>query len=432
LVPCDGGTFLAFDYLIDAIDREPVPAEAFDAFIEEGQPAELKDIGRAAWNWDRLDQAELAFARASDTHAEARSDGGYVIAERDGQSAQLRFLRHSVEELTAQLGDDHAETIDAKMSLAWDAGHGRSPRISLRRLVELRQEAERVLGAFHPTVLNIRRGIAMRRGEIGEMREAARGYQRLLEDCVDHLDENEWVTYGAMFGYVQSVGQGSTARRALELFDELDAWMRERRAPARFLRSSRYQRARQLWDGRQYEEALSEFEAIVADEERMRGRLNAAVLNARCDWLRCMSASGDGPRALRIARDLLAEYRASADGRHLDTWHLRFTLSTIHGEMGDVTEAARILTELRDDKVRQLGEGDPRVRQVDNRLRYWAAMGKAAQGLRTEALEELRCLSDDLLISYGVDARLRNTVVREMGKLSDAGGEPVVRLPAGG
>ena len=418
LIPGDDGTLIAFDYLIDAIERVSIPAGALEAFVDAGHQSELRDIGEAAWHWDRPDQAERAFAKASVTHAIARSDRGYVIGGRDGRAAQERFLRRSIEELASTLGDEHADTLDAKVSLAWYLGRGRSPRISLRRLAELRREAERALGAFHPIVLNIRRGMAMRFGEVGELRQSARMFQRLLEDCVDHLDESEWVTYGAIFGYIEAVGHASTRRYALELFDDFDIWMRERRAPARYRRVLRYECARQLNDDQQYEAAAKAFAVLVAEEERAHGRLNTVALNARCEWLRCLSASGDGARALRIARDLLNEYQTSAEASHIDTWQLRYTMSTICGEMGDTTMAARILDELRETKALQLGEDDPLVQQIDNRLRFWAAVDKARDGHQSEALEELRALGEDLLVWYGVHADLRKSVLREMGKLA--------------
>jgi hypothetical protein len=46
LILADGG-FLAFDYLIDAVGKERMPADALDALI--ATPGEALDVGQLAW-----------------------------------------------------------------------------------------------------------------------------------------------------------------------------------------------------------------------------------------------------------------------------------------------------------------------------------------------------------------------------------------------
>lgn len=417
LIPSDDQAFLAFDYLIDAIDRETIPAEALEAFIDAGQPAELKDIGQVAWEWGRLDQADVAFERASASSVESRVDRGIMIGQRDGRAAREQFLRHSVEELATELGWDHEDTMEVRLSLAWSAGYGRNLQRSVRELRELRMEAERAIGAFHPTTLNIRRCIAMRMAGVGETREASRMFLQVFSDCIEHLDENEQITYSSMFGYVRYGGLGTIPKRAVELLDEFENWMRARRAPADNFMTLRYFRAHELRNAGQHEQALSELESIVTDEERMNGRHHDATLQAHCQWLQCMASSGDRKHALQLALDLLNEYRTIVDPQHTTAHNLRLIISTMTGEKGDVTEAVRILSELRGEKVQQVGEDDEAVRVIDYLLRYWAALKQARTGLLFDASDELRRLSEDITISHGVTWELREKVLHELGHI---------------
>ncbi|WP_409491009.1 hypothetical protein [Amycolatopsis sp. cmx-11-12] len=411
LIPSGDGGFTAFDYLIDAVERESIPADALEAFIDAGQPEELKDIGQVAWNWGRLCQAELAYERASETYVESRTNRGYVIEERDGRAAQRLFLQESLEELSAKLGWNHQDTVTIRSALFWVVGGG--PRPSLRGLLDLRAETEQALGAFHPVILNIRRGIAHWTGETGETHEAACQYLRLLEDCLKHLDETEWITYAAMFGYAKAVGRGG-AERAVELHDEFAAWMRARRAPADTLTTLRYQRADQLRRAGRFSQALDELESIAKDEERRHGRLNGQTLNALTDLFACMADSGDALSALELAQDLLEECRASAESQCIDLRHLRLTISTMTGETGDTTEALLILKELKEEHVHRIGEDDPFVRSVDYRSRYWTAVEKAHAGRLSDAADDLRRLGEDITIFQGANRPLSELVLRRL------------------
>ncbi|MFI9817875.1 hypothetical protein [Saccharothrix variisporea] len=413
LIPHGDGQFLAFDYLIDAIDRVAIPEAALEAFVDGAQPGELRDIGQVAWQWGRLDQAELAYERASATWAEYRTDRGYVIAERDGRAAQSEYLHRSVDELTAQVGWDHEDTIGVRAGIAWDAGYGHDLRLSLRALHRLLPEAEASLGAFHPTTLNIRRGIAHWTGEIGETRRAATLYQRLVDDCLEHLDDQQWVTYASVLGYVAVVERGTTPGRAVELYDEVGAWMAARRAPADFVQTLRYQRTRQLGRAGRYDLALAEWESIVADEERRNGRFATRTLSAHQEWLSCTADSGDLGGALRAGRRLLDECVANGDVSGAALRALRFWISVWTGESGDVAEAVRVLRAIREEDVRRLGEDDPTVWAVDLRLRFWSAVDR---GRVRDAADELRRLHDDVVWAFGVSTTLAEKVLRELEK----------------
>ncbi|TWP50617.1 hypothetical protein FKR81_18525 [Lentzea tibetensis] len=395
LLPDDNGGYLAFDYLIDAVERKTIPADAFEAFIAGARVDELEDIGRLAWTWGRLDQAELAFERASESHPGTRFDRGYVIRERDGQVAHLEFLHRTADELEARLGRDHEETIEARFGVAWECGEGINVRKSLRALQALYGEAAPVLGRRHRTMLLIQRGIAHWLGQAGESREAARMYLQLIEDCLDNLDVNDWLTYSMMFGYVDAVAVCTTPARAVELLDEVEGWLVERRAPADTRLTLRYTRARQLEGAREYDRAIAEYEDLVSYQRRTAGRFSSHAVSVELSLADCIGESGQFERALRRYNDLLDEYQQAGDPQDLYVFILRRAIAHWTGRCGNEREAVRLLMELREERNQQYALG------MDCRRRYWEATALMRAGCLDEAQVKLRELAEDCLIVFG-------------------------------
>jgi hypothetical protein len=123
LIPAGNEMFLAFDYLIDGIGREPIPAEALDAMVAYASADEAVKIGQEASYWDRLDQAEAAYRLAE---ASGQPDATvlryYVIHERDGGPLALAFARQVLAERQRILGPDHADTLEAHGLLISEEG----------------------------------------------------------------------------------------------------------------------------------------------------------------------------------------------------------------------------------------------------------------------------------------------------------------------
>ncbi|MDQ7808262.1 hypothetical protein Q5425_31400 [Amycolatopsis sp. A133] len=418
LIPGGDGLLIAFDYLIDAIARESIPADALAAFIDAAQPEELKDIGRVAWSWDQLDQAETAFERASSKYSESRVERGYVIRERDGQAAQRLYLQKTVDELIGRLGYNHEDAIEARLSLAWDCGYGLSIRTPLRELKKLEEESRRAFEQFHPIMIHIRLGVGYWLAEGGEVAAASNIFLQLFHACLENLDEPNWLTYSVMMNYANCFVTGSQGQGIVDFYDDFESWMRNRRAPAQAITSLRYERARALQEAGWLDHALAGFQSILSDEERMHGHLNATTLNAHCELLKCLAAKGEHTQAIRRGKELLEECQAEAHATNINTQFIRLTIATMIGEAGDVAEAIRIIAELREERRRLYGEDQPEVRAMDHRLRYWTAVRLADEGLLARSAVELRQLSEDLMISSGINSELRKKVAESRSRVT--------------
>lgn len=404
LIPSEDGSHIAFDYLIDAVEREAIPAEALEAFIEAATPEELMDVGRFAWSWSRLDQAELAYQRASDP--ESRSYQGYVIAERDGGEAHRQFLDRTVKGLAAELGSQHQETLDAEFSTAWNAGVGVNVRLSLRRLHLLLRRLHLLLprlrsalGARHETTLLARRGIAHFYSELGEHRRSADLFLDLVVDCLEN-DVGDRIACLMMLAYAEQVGRVSTASRSVALLDELRVRFAEMRAPEDMHNTLRYRRAIQLLKAKDYERAIAEYQAIVADDESTSGKFNTRTVLVRLDLIDAIGELGPPERAVHLAEELVEEYRRSRSPHEHVLYFCRRSVAYWTGMCGREQEALRLLGDLRDEQA-ELGCSADRLTGLELRIRLWKAVALLRSGNEARGYEELRVLAEQVMIEEG-------------------------------
>jgi tetratricopeptide (TPR) repeat protein len=274
------------------------------------------------------------------------------------------------------------------------------------------------LGRFHRVTLNLRRGVAYWLAKAGELEVSAQISLQLFHDCLDNLDESEWVTYAAMMNYASCFAATSSSQDIVDFYDDFDFWMRNRQAPAQAIMTLRYERARALQAAGLLDDALAIFRSILSDEVRARGRLNSITLNAYCELFKCLAAKGELDCAIDCGKKLLEECQAVAHSMSINTQYLRLTIAMMIGEAGDVAEAIRLVTELREERKRQYGEDQPEVRAMDDRLRYWAAVGLADGGFLARSADELRQLSEDLMISSGINSELRKRVLGSLGRIT--------------
>jgi hypothetical protein len=120
----NGDGLLAFDYLIDTIEKDQVPAHALDVLIEFATADEAMDIGELAWRWSLIDQAEAAFRHADDA-GQIRGTVRrchLIREERGGTAAAVPFAEAAAERTSTALGPDHLDTFRARSLVAWEIG----------------------------------------------------------------------------------------------------------------------------------------------------------------------------------------------------------------------------------------------------------------------------------------------------------------------
>lgn len=380
LMPANGG-FLAFDYLIDALAKDPIPSEAVDVLITFATPDEALDIGNIAWSWSLVDQAESAFRRAE--------AGGvfkgtlrrcYLIREdQGGCAAAVSFAKSAVERITAASGPDHPHTLEARDLVAWETGIGGDTETARQLLTALAADCERVLGAEHKETLGKRFGLAEMTGLAGERVMAAQQYEVLARDFSRLFGENDEMSLRCRGQVAFWVGEAGDPVRAVRLFREL---LKDLTGPSRGSEnevfSTRCRLAMCLAQAGDYDAALFQWEALIP-EAASQGRLRANALYVREEHAWCVGEAGDPERAVDLFCGLLADAEELQEPRSGILLGIRRALAWWIGEAGNPDEAVSRFRTLIRESADQRGHDDPQVIGLRHRLAYWDAMTGPAE-----------------------------------------------------
>lgn len=380
LLPAGDG-FLAFDYLIDAADKDRVPPQALGALIAFSTPHESLDIGELAWRWSLTGQAEAAFR-----HAEA---GGLFKAtvrrchlireDQGGHAAALRFAKDAAAWIEAVHGPDNTQTIDALNLVAWETGHSGDPATARQQLEHLADRAGQLLGSGHKQTLEMRFGVAEMTGNAGDPDRAVHLYEELAEECWRRLGDDDGLAIGCRDQVAWWVREAGDPQRAARLYRELIADMTgQLGSPADQVFGTRYRLAACLTETGDYEAALHDWEQLITEATAANGGLWSSTLDARSKHAECAGKAGDPARAVQLLQALLADTETLNEPGSVLLLHIRRSLAEWTGKAGNATQAAQQLRTLVNQAAQQRGDNDPRVRNLKRRLIHWTAATDAS------------------------------------------------------
>jgi hypothetical protein len=383
LVPSGGG-YLAFDYLIDAVDQDRMPAETLDALIQIAAPGEALDIGQLAWSWSLTGQAETAFQRAEAGGLfEATARRCFLIGEsRGGNAVALRFAREAVEWTTAVLGPDHPQTLEAWQLVAWQTRHNGDAATALHFFRNLASRSRGMLGADHEQTLSIRAAVAAMTGDEGDPASAARQYQELAADCCRVLGDDHQQTITCQDQAAVWTSEAGDPARAVRMLSVLLSDMTQRfRSASSDVLHARRQLARSLTQVGEYVSALREWELLVTETTTTYGRLRSNTIYVREQLAWCAGESGDAARAVQLLEDLLADITGLGDRQLLHLLFVRRSLAWWVGEAGNPSGAVRRLSLLADETSDQRGASDRGVATLRLMLAHWVLIDAKSDDL---------------------------------------------------
>ncbi|MFZ3474468.1 tetratricopeptide repeat protein [Streptomyces sp. 4.24] len=317
-----GAGFTAFDYLLNAPGRGPVPDHLWRGLLARVEPADAYDMGLAAHQDGRLARAVQALdlaARGGVPGAELPL--AIAIGDSGKPNRAAADLAGITRRRTDRLGPRHPDTLAARHQLAFFVGESGNLRAAAARFTELLADVREVLGPDHPDTLAARHQLAYFTGEAGDPRAAARQLEDLLADRLRVQGPGHPQVLATRRSLIWfRPGDPADAERGLaELLAEAEAAegigpddphtlaIRGSRA-ALAARAGRAAEAAEAWAG------------LTADRTRVLGADHPHVFYSRLEWARALTAQGRTAEARVLLTGALVRARSVLEPGHR---HLR-------------------------------------------------------------------------------------------------------------
>jgi tetratricopeptide (TPR) repeat protein len=402
LVPDTDGGHTAFDYLVDALPKDPPPAAALDALVPFATEDEALDLAELAADWCCFAQAEAAWRRALNHPVHERRayalDGlANLVAVWRGDDRARELLSGTVRERTAQLGPEHLETLDARLTLADWISWGVDVREGLRQAQELLRPLRDGGESGAAQLLRCRSLVAWRRGSLGEWSEVETELVRQIQEWATPTEADATDTLYTIVRHAYCLSR--MGRR-----DEQIGLLRRLLDDPRFARTKDRENtlarlAHALLEAEHYEEAAELFRQLLRVAEGRYGTAHLAALFPRCDLASCVGHLGDTAEAVRILDDVVRLQATTSHETGVAQVFLRRRLHTWTGMAGDPDAAARRLHDLARASETALGQHAYATLACRSRAAHWAA----AAGEVPYGIGELTRLLPELERRFGPD-----------------------------
>ena len=310
--------YLAFDYLIDQPDHEPIPSDTWNLLVATATPPQSSRIASAAF-WlvrtafhsavdsgavdDVSLQAQAMADRDDYPHAiQLLTDTLNSAQDPDSDPEQHRFLRHQI--AFYQLNSGHTDEAEATFK-------------------ELLAEAEHTLPPDDEYLQVVRHNIASCMRRRGDLPGSLSQFQRILADRERQLGPdamNTLATRGAIASIIAAMGDPT--------------------------------------------EALRQTRAILADEERALGTGHTNTLSTRLGLAEYLAKSGDPGAAIDILQTLLPDLTHALGADHSDVLDARWDLARYFGQHGNRPHATQLFQNVLADRERIHDAGDQRLNTV--------------------------------------------------------------------
>lgn len=275
--PC----YLAFDYLIDLPDQEPVPPETWNTLLAEAEPAQASRIaGEAFWHVREAFRRAIASGIIDDIHFRAT-----VCADLDDYASAIRILEEAFEEGSPNRSLRHQiaffRLLDGQIDEA-DAAFR-----------ELLVEAETDLASDDEYIQVVKHNIASCAQRRGDLQSALAQFEQILSDRTRYLGPlamNTLATRACIAGIIADMGD----------------------AP----------------------EALRRIREIVADDERALGPDHTNTLTHRSNLVNLLNRTGDTAAAIRELQGLIPALARAYGADSPELARARQKLAEISGHQG--------------------------------------------------------------------------------------------------
>ena len=306
---------LAFDYLIDQPDHEPIPPATWEKLVAQADRSQVSRIASEAF-W----RVRTAFHAAVDAGiTDSVFSRASASADREDYANAIDLLTEALHRVDSS-DDDPAQYRSLRHQIAFYqmlSGSVGEAEVTFR---ELLSEAEASLPADDEYLQVVRHNIASCTRRRGDLPGALAQFGRILADRARHLGPdamNTLATRGAIADIVAEMGD-----------------------PAEALRQTR---------------------DILADEERALGADHTNTLSTRRSLAGHLAGTGDPGAAIDVLQALLPDLQQALGSDHPDVLEARWDLARHHGQNGNRSQATRLFREVLADLERIHGVGDRRL-----------------------------------------------------------------------
>jgi tetratricopeptide (TPR) repeat protein len=304
--------YLAFDYLIDQPNHEPIPPETWHLLIARTDaPHAARIASRAFWRVRTAFYAAVDSGAVGDVYTRAQA-----LADRGDHGQAIRILTEELE----TSGQHHHPDVGGYRSLQHQiafyhlqAGHIEQAEAAFQTLLA---ESEQSLPPDDEYLQIARHNLGTCARRRGDLPGALAQFQRILIDRERYLGAaamNTLATRGAIASIIAEMGDTAEALRLTRriLADEERALGPDHTNTL----DTRHRLARYLAETGDPGAAVDALQALVPDLIRALGAEHPDVLDARWDIARYQARNGNRPVALRLFHDVLAE-RERLHGPH--------------------------------------------------------------------------------------------------------------------
>ncbi|WP_329321554.1 tetratricopeptide repeat protein [Streptomyces sp. NBC_01262] len=306
----DDPRYLAFDYLIDQPDHEPIPPETWNLLVARTDASHASRIASEAF-W----RVRTAFHAAVDSGAVANV---YLQAQ---ALADRRDYIQAIRILTAELDtSDQHQNPDAEWrgtlrhQIAFyhlQAGHIEQAEAAFLQLLA---EAEEALAPEDEYLQVVRHNLGACTRRRGDLPGALAQFQHILTNREQHLGPAAVNTLATRGTIASIIGEMGDAAEALRLTRQILADEERALGPDHTnTLSTRHSLAGYLAETGDPGAAIDVLQALVPDLTRALGAEHPDVLDARWDIARYQARNGNKPAALRQFREVLADQERLLD-----------------------------------------------------------------------------------------------------------------------
>ncbi|TYB67716.1 tetratricopeptide repeat protein [Nonomuraea sp. PA05] len=400
LLPEAGGEcHLAFDYLIDAVPKDPIPGEALRALLSVASPQEAVALGEAARSWQKHPIARDAYLKALD--AGEISALGPATHQLDGKAAAEELSRTVVR----RVARGSADWYEARRIIAWQKG-GSDAAGACAALDRLADQARHSLGADHKTTVRIMIDAVwwiFYRGDAAAAASRGAALAKELDLILGEDDERTIDAHEAVATITSHYAAAAGAEAAIALLDRVSAL---RGAADPVTSRLRWQCAWLMGKAGRHGEALAFWSQSVAASTAMDGPLHIRTLNARRGRADALGHLGRHADAVKEYQEV-ADHLAGLAGPELFTMDQVVTargLASWTGCAGDPEAAVAMLEELAAKTASSLEERDVYRIGILARLAHW--IGEA--GAPDEAVRRLASLAETPFPDPFLSRRIRD------------------------